>query len=529
MASKNKGIVLHVPDIQITLYKMIVRDSAAGLTGTTPGANVSSAVANSVAPLTPQPVISSTPLFRMNEGIDLTPWLGEIGGVSVSKSIHDSAGGFSITFADKPYFGARGVDSVYGLLEPQDLVEIRFRHNTPLGQTHQSDAQTVSPGAKPPILMRGFVSGIRRDQVVGPDGRPQRTVTVRGLDYGKILQMLQIKYLPGYIVGEDYLSSFRLFERFGVGFQTALKASDFVTQVITAIVNPFLQNMMPPSSTKPKAIQVDASVQNGVVDVSGSQNSEGSVYELLKLYGDVGIWNELYIESREDGEHLVYRPNPIKDLNGVPIQFGAANMVPVQIPARDIIGLSVERTDDAVGNYFWCRSPRWEMVDDNVGRLWAMTQGDRSTVDLSTYPNSAVALYGLRCMQVETAQGGDEVTTMTSGQDAERQSARSSSMMNWLVGRRAGLAAQNRDNVLFESGTARIRANENVRPGCFVELWQGDVSTVFYCPKVAFEYQFGVGMFQVLTLERGDGFIQRMANGGQGTSTTRYYAEMTQR
>ncbi|TAM06380.1 MAG: hypothetical protein EPN70_05920 [Paraburkholderia sp.] len=529
MASRNKGIVLHVPDIQITLYKMISRDSAAGLTGTAPGANLSSAVANAIAPLTPQPVIGSTRLFTRNEGIDLTGFLGEVGGVSVMKSIRESAGGFSITFADKPYVSSRGVDSVYGIIEPQDLLEIRFRHNNPLGQTHQSDAQTVSPGAKPPILMRGFVSGIRRDQVVGSDGRPQRTVTVRGLDYGKILQMLQIKYLPGYIVGEDYLTQFRLFERFGVGFQTALKASDFVTQVVTAIVNPFLQNMMPPSSTKPKQFQVDASVQNGVVDVGGSQNQEGSVYDLLKYFGDVGIWNELYVESREDGEHLVYRPNPIKDLNGVPIQFGAANLVPVQIPARDIIGLSLERTDDAVANYFWCRSPRWEMVDDNTGRLWAMTQGNRSTVDLSTYPNSAVSLYGLRPMQVETAQGGDDVTSMTGGQDAATQSARSDSMVNWIVGRRAGLAAQNRDNVLFESGTARIRANENVRPGCFVELWQGDVSTVAYCPRVEFDYQFGVGMFQTLTLERADGFIQRMANGGQGTSTNRYYAEMTQR
>ncbi|MFM0385883.1 hypothetical protein [Paraburkholderia dipogonis] len=529
MASKNQKITLHVPDIQVTLYKMIVRDSAAGLTGTTPGANLSSAVANAIAPLTSQPAIGSTKLFAMDEGIDLTPFLGEVGGVRVTKSIREGAGAFQITFADKPYVSARGVDSVYALIEPQDMLEIRFRHNIPSGQTRQSDAQTVSPGAKPPILMRAFVSGVRRDQVVGSDGKPQRTVTVRGLDYGKILKMLQIKYLPGYVVGEDYLSAFRLFERFGVGFQTSMKASDFVTQVITDVVNPFLQNMMPASSTKPKAIQVDASVQNGVVDVSGSQNQEGSVYELLKFYGDVGVWNELYVESREDGEHLVYRPSPIKDLNGVPIQVGAPYLAPVQIPANDIIDLSAERTDDGVANYFWCSSPRWEMVDDNTGRLWAMTQGDRSTVDLSTYQNSALSLYGLRPMQVQTNQGGNDVTTLTSGQDAATQSARSDSMVNWIVGRRAGLAAQNRDNVLFESGTARIRANEDVRPGCFVELWQGDVSTVAYCSRVDFDFVFGVGMFQTLTLERGDGFIQRMANSGQGTTTSRYYSEMIRR
>jgi hypothetical protein len=36
-------------------------------------------------------------------------------------------------------------------------------------------------------------------------------------------------------------------------------------------------------------------------------------------------------------------------------------------------------------------------------------------------------------------------------------------------------------------------------------------------------------MFQTLTLERADGFIQRMANGGQGTTKSRYYSEMIRR
>jgi hypothetical protein len=68
-----------------------------------------------------------------------------------------------------------------------------------------------------------------------------------------------------------------------------------------------------------------------------------------------------------------------------------------------------------------------------------------------------------------------------------------------------------------------IRANEDVRPGCYVEIWQGDVSTVFYCPKVDFDYQPYIGMFQVLTLERGDGFIQSTKATARAD---RYYGEV---
>lgn len=67
--------------------------------------------------------------------IDLTPFLNPGSSVRTSKSVREPAGGFTITFADKAQesFGsATGftigteLESVYGLVEPMDVVEIRM-------------------------------------------------------------------------------------------------------------------------------------------------------------------------------------------------------------------------------------------------------------------------------------------------------------------------------------------------------------------------------------------------------------------
>jgi hypothetical protein len=81
-----------------------------------------------------QPAISSPRMFQRNEAIDLTGWLGEGGGVRVSKSVRDGAGGCTLTFADKPYTNQNGTSSLYYLFEPQDMLELRFRHNKPRAQ-----------------------------------------------------------------------------------------------------------------------------------------------------------------------------------------------------------------------------------------------------------------------------------------------------------------------------------------------------------------------------------------------------------
>src|SRR5690242_8080146 len=55
--------------------------------------------------------------------VDITPYLGIAGTVTTQKTIGASCGAFSLSFADQmhPEYG----DTVYALLEPMDMVEIR--------------------------------------------------------------------------------------------------------------------------------------------------------------------------------------------------------------------------------------------------------------------------------------------------------------------------------------------------------------------------------------------------------------------
>jgi len=234
-------IKIYDPNIKVTLYKTISRTVLNG----------------------------NNPVSQRFQGtartIDLTPFLGESSSVRTSKSVRDAAGGFVLSIADKPfkgnYAGTETFETLYGLIEPMDFIEIRMRHEPP-----------TSGGTQPPIIMRGFVSTISRSEAMGSDGKPQRTVTVSGHDYGKLWQMLQILYLPGYVIGEDILSNFKLFERFG-GTLSTLTAADFVAQIIQTIVNPYLLALMPANTPNPTSIKAGNLRRSWCDEYSGGAKS----------------------------------------------------------------------------------------------------------------------------------------------------------------------------------------------------------------------------------------------------------------
>ncbi|SEI80454.1 hypothetical protein [Paraburkholderia diazotrophica] len=527
----SQDVKLYTPDVRVTLYKVVDRNLAAAqspgsatLFGPASSNTVDSAVASSTQSssdswnLFGQPAVGSHKAFTVNQAIDLTPFLGEFGSMSVTKSVRDPAGSFSIVLADKPYLKNGVFESIYACVEPMDFIEVRMRHSNPVGAANPS---------QPPILMRGFVSEVEREQITGEDGKPHRTVSISGNDYGKLMQMLQIMYTQGYVIGENILSAFKLFERFNVGFVTAMKAADFVQQTVSAVVDPFLQSLMPANSPNPATIKFDISVANGVVDIGGVQNQQGTIHNLLTYFGDVGLFNELFLEDREDGVYCVYRPNPAKDMLGHPIQDDAPNLMPIDVSGEDVISLKVARSDAGTANFFWIRAPKFELVSDIFRTQFAavsLQQAEEASVNLTRYPNCAERFYGMRGSFAETQQGGNDVTTFNSGQPKTVQNVRDASMANWITNRREILAAQNRDNALLEAGTARIRANEQIRAGCYVRIVQGAFSSVFYVPKVVVDYVPFVGLFQTLTLERGTGYVQRM-NAGSGAASP-YLAEL---
>lgn len=444
--------------------------------------------------------------------VDLTPFLGEGSSVRTSKGVREAAGGFTLTLADKGYSNGLGVDTLYGIVEPMDFVEIRM--------TRQP---TGSSG--PPIVMRGFVSNVQRSEAMTPDGKPVRVVTITGQDYGKLWQMLQILYLPGYIVGQDTLSAFKLFERFGAAFKTAMTGGEFLAEVLDKILNPYVAGLMPENSPNPKAVTVDQAqiAKHGTTSVSGPQNREGTIYDLLRTYLDVGVWSELFLEDREDGVYCVWRSNPYKNVAGQKIQEDAPDATVIDLPDDDVVSLVVSRSDANVANYYWVRSPTFELVSDIYRKLFAFT-GDNSSVDLSHYANSNAKLYGIRVMMVGTEMGGDDVPSFNSGQDENGHKKRDASQVNWINLRRQYLVEQNKDNVVFESGSMRIKGNENIRAGMYVRLLRGQFEAEYYVSQISHDYVPFQGFFSTLTLERGRGFIERARR--DGGSASPYYAEL---
>jgi hypothetical protein len=88
------------------------------------------------------------------------------------------------------------------------------------------------------------------------------------------------------------------------------------------------------------------------------------------------------------------------------------------------------------------------------------------------------------------------------------------------------MAAQNQDNILYESGSMRVRGNEAVRAGMYVRLHRGTFVATYYVVAVAHDYLPFQGVFSTLTVERGTGFIERVKRGGGSDSP--YLAEMMQ-
>lgn len=488
------AVKIYDPNLKVTLYKLISR---ATLNGSNP---------------------TSQRFQGTQRTIDLTPFFGDGSSVRTSKSVREAAGGFALTIGDKPYIGEyagqQTFESLYGLVEPMDYIEIRFQHDP-----------STSAGAPPPIIMRGFVSNVSRVETMGSDGKPQRAVSITGQDYGKIWQMLQILYFPGFILGEDILSGFKMFERFG-GSTNILTSSQFVSQAIKTIINPFLAGLMPANSPCPNSIEASEYlyVGHGVTSTQGPQNQEGTIYNLLKTYGDVGTWNELYLQDEEDGVHCVYRPIPAMKLNGDLIQSDAPSPKYVDISDVDLISLNVSRSDANIANYYWVNAPRFNLVDSIYQQLFALQGEANDTVLLTNYPNSTETLYGLRPMNVDTQQGGDDVTTFSSGLLADAQGVRNTDMANWCNNRRAIMVAMNQDNVLYESGSMRIRGNEAIKAGMYVRLHRGTFESIYYAVRVDHDYLPFQGFFSTVTFERGTGFIERVTRGGGSDSP--YLAEM---
>jgi hypothetical protein len=494
------------PGLSVILFKNVGRQKLSGT-----GANA---------------LAVSTRFSGQQSILDVTGFVGEQGSVRVTKSVREPSGKFTIEFVDKLVPSAD--DDLYGLFEPMDVVEIRMAANAFQYNSPTAGASSTSPL---PIMMRGFISVVSRKQGIGSDGKPVRKVIISGEDYGKIWQIYNIYFNPFMPDQGNYITQFKLFTRFGVAFQTE-PAGKLVSDIFAKILNPFIVNMGAAAggSSALKQINVDVQIQDGTVAPFGVNDWQGgSVFALLQSFCDTGEWNELYIEDRADGPYVVFRPNPFLVAGGDASNSGSYINKNTKMPAvtkitsSQVIDLDVSRSDRNVANYYWVEAPQYDLNFAFVGKAMAATGGPATTFDISTYGNSASALYGFKRMAAQTNQFSPE-TKAAGGTEKTQNLQDANSSSSWIGARRAALIAQNRDNVVFENGTIRMVGNETVKAGTFVLLTHGNMNSTYYAVSVSHHYR-PMGSYETTAVvERGTGFIDRAQKGAGSDSP--YLAEL---
>ena len=447
--------------------------------------------------------------------IDLTPYLSDSGGLTVGKALRAPMGSFSVSLADKMH-GLQ--ETLAALIEPMDLIEIRMAHNP-------SDYGKEGNASRLPVLMRGFVTTVQRTESM-LNGQPSRSVVIGGNDFGKALEILRIYYLMNSVVGDNILSELKFFQKYAAqGADKIMGAPAFVNLVLDKIVNPYLLRLTQLADGKAldatviNQIRAEVSIQGVVSPLSVSNFPGGSVWQFLAQFLDIGTFNEMFLEEREDGIVLVVRPNAFRDARDQPVNAGTEAKT-VTIDAEDVEAQTLTRSDVGVANYYWVTSDDWQMVYNQGVREMSQRGSDEFYAPF-TYVNCAVERYGFRKMEVTSSMGPSSVTNVDAAGVAT-VNIDTDKMLGWLENRRVTLAAQNKDNVVFEEGSLQIRGNEKIRAGMELLVRRGRSVVRYYVTSVNHTFM-PFNFFKThVTVERGTGFIERSQNGNSP-----YLAELT--
>lgn len=424
--------------------------------------------------------------------VDLTPYLGDTGVVRTLKSIYEPAGGFSVSFHD--IVDQQSSDTLYALIEPMDMIEIRMAR-------HQEDYA----GQQFPLVMRGFVSTIQRVETMSQDGTPQRLVIVQGQDFGKLWKISQVWFEIAVRTELPMLTQFQL--QAALGLEPRLMGiADFMTTLTTGVINPKIDKLAAFANRQIKQFQVDATVTEGQIIPQQMAGYQGDLWGLATEYAD-RPWNELFADYDEDENPLlVFRPTPFKDISGNLIMPGASDPGSIAMDIDAVVNLDVMRTDARVANFFW--SPPGGLTLDTSFNLNVASLQSGAQLDFE-YQNDSPILYGERKMEVPTRLIPTDVTTLPTKLPVNQRPNGLNSYIQWNLARADQLKAMNRDNAVWESGTALVRGDETLRIGRYLQLTRGDLTSEYYLTQVAQTFAPFRSWTANLTLERGTGFLVR--------------------
>lgn len=422
--------------------------------------------------------------------LNLTGFFTDGSSVTVNRSINNPNGGFTIKMADQfvPKYG----DSIYGLIEPMDAVEI-----------------SMSRVGEPAMVMRGVVNDIVLDEAIGQG--PTRTVTISGGDYGAFLRMIQIMVVKGsdvddliYKISGQYMQ-----DKYGINY-SIMTGGKFISAMTNMVVNPFVKGLLNPVLSDLK-LDTDGADETDFVYPNGYQaNPEGTMWTHILTHGNLGPFYEMFFEDNENATTLVYRKPAFKLLAGDKYIFPNTKAKSFDIPPVEITGIKYSRTDRNVANYFLVRSPKADMITGmDASAQSYMTDGTKLVLD--TYENCAKDLFGRRQMLHTTNHGPMYgAVTLRPGLPKEEHETAVNYFTAYMIKQIEFLKASNKDNAVFESGTLRCAGRPEYKVGHYCNIaWPSGVNASAYITSVAHTFEPFKGYTCTLQYERGTGFVNR--------------------
>lgn len=410
---------------------------------------------------------------------DLTEWLGDGCVVRTSKNLRAPMGQFTITFVDKEYPGF--LDSVYYLFAPMDAVEIRIAHD----------------GSKAPkLVMRGFVSDVRRDESMGQDGKPSRRVTVIGHDIGKLLLQHQIHMLPTAEEVQKQITGWGVLLKYFGSASKTISASEYVT-IMVGIIQSHLDVLLAGNELSGLSIFPKPDVEGLIPPIVLNSLNDVSYHAHMTRLLDVGPWNEMFTRDDETGCDFIVRENFTQE-DGI------------TITEQDVQSMSSSRTDANVSNWYWARISRAQLYDQATAHIQAART---SSYDLRGFEPCSEARYGWRKMEADASLFPDGHGLQDDGKEGQ-YIANQNALYPWLTQRQAKLVANNVYNAMLEDSVLRIQGNEDVSHGTWLTLNKGDTVQRHYIVGVDHEFQIYGNYITTLRCERGDGYMSRMGGGG---------------
>lgn len=419
--------------------------------------------------------------------LDLTSFLNEGSSVSTQRSLNNPNGGFTIRLGDQ--LVTKYGDSIYGLVEPMDAIEIR-----------------MSRTGKPLMVMRGVVTDVSLDESMGQTAT--RTVSITGNDYGAFLRMIQILFLKGSSRDDLILqmSGQYMQEKFGIPYGS-MTAAQFVGVMIAQVVNKFITGLSN-NALQPILLNVDGADADDIVYPQGYQaNPEGTMWSHIQKHGNLGPFYEAFFEDGEGGTTFCYRKPAFKKLQKDEYIFPNTSAKSFVVPPGEITAIKYSRSERDVANFYYVRAPQADMMTgmDTIVQS-VMGDGQQLATDGVGFENCDVTLFGRRAMEVNTNHGA----TLFPGVPKEEHEPAMNHVTAYLARQIRYLQQSNIDNAVFESGTIRCAGRPEYKVGHYCDVaWSSGLKASGYVTAVTHTFEPYKGYTSSLQYSRGTGFVNR--------------------